>query len=53
MYVIINPRLGTPGEPFEPIEGINVDALLEAGFIAHADGAERGKKKIKNSSTQE
>ena len=53
MYVIVSPRLGTPGDPFEPVEGINVDALLEAGFIAHADGSERGKKKTKNSSTQE
>ena len=53
MYVIVSPRLGNPGDPFEPAEGINVDALLEAGFIAHADGSERGKKKTKNSSTQE
>lgn len=33
-YVIVSPRLGTPGEPFDPKPGINIKALLDGGFIA-------------------
>jgi hypothetical protein len=32
-YVIISPRVGTPGEPYEPKPGINIKALLAGGFI--------------------
>jgi hypothetical protein len=32
-YSIVSPRLGTPGDPFEPDEGTNVEALLTGGFI--------------------
>jgi hypothetical protein len=34
MYVIVSPRIGTPGEPYEPADGINVDALVDAGLIS-------------------
>ena len=34
MYVIVSPRIGTPGDPYEPQDGINVDALIEAGLIS-------------------
>ena len=34
MYTIISPRIGTPGDPYEPHDGINVDALLDAGLIS-------------------
>ena len=33
-YIIVSPRLGTPGDPYEPAEGTNVDALVEAGFVS-------------------
>jgi hypothetical protein len=33
MYTIISPRIGTPGDKFEPSEGINIQALIEGGFI--------------------
>lgn len=33
-YVIISERLGKIGTPFEPAEGINVDALIAGGFIS-------------------
>ena len=33
MYVIISPRVGIPGEPFEPT-GQDVAYLLAGGFIA-------------------
>lgn len=36
-YRIINPRIGNPGDKFTPENGVNVNALLEAGFIADDD----------------
>jgi hypothetical protein len=30
---IVSPRLGTPGDAFEPRPGVNIFALLEGGFI--------------------
>jgi hypothetical protein len=32
-YEIISERCGEPGAVFIPAEGINIDALLEHGFI--------------------
>ena len=34
MYKILSPRIGTVGDKYEPVEGVNVDALLAGGFIA-------------------
>ena len=34
MYVVISPRVGTPGQPYEPTDGVNIDALIEGGFIS-------------------
>jgi hypothetical protein len=34
MYVIISPRLGTPGDKYEPADGVNVQALIDGGFIS-------------------
>ena len=34
MYVIVSPRIGTPGDPYEPHDGVNVEALLDAGLIS-------------------
>ena len=34
MYVIVSPRIGTPGDPYEPHDGVNVDALIEGGLIS-------------------
>ena len=33
MYKIVSPRVGTPGEEYTPAEGVNIDALLQGGFI--------------------
>lgn len=38
-YIIVSPRVGTPGEPFEPEIVVNLHALLEGGFIKRADDA--------------
>ena len=34
-YTVVSDRVGTPGEPFTPADGVNVEALLEHGFIKH------------------
>ena len=35
-YIIQSNKLGTVGDTFEPADGINIDALLEGGFISTA-----------------
>ena len=37
-YQIISERVGEPGAVFEPEEGVNVEALIEAGFIKQTGG---------------
>lgn len=32
-YIIISDLVGTPGDEFHPEEGVNVEALLDGGFI--------------------
>jgi hypothetical protein len=32
-YEIISSRVGEPGKEYVPSEGVNVDALIEYGFI--------------------
>jgi hypothetical protein len=32
-YIVISELVGTPGETYTPDEGINVEALIEGGFI--------------------
>lgn len=39
-YIVVSPRVGTPGEPWEPDIYVNVHALLEGGFIRRAEGQE-------------
>jgi hypothetical protein len=34
MYIIVSPRLGTPGNKFEPTNGVNVQALIDGGLIS-------------------
>ena len=34
MYIIVSPRIGTPGDPYEPHDGVNIDALIEGGLIS-------------------
>jgi hypothetical protein len=35
-YIIQSDKIGTIGDEFTPVDGINVDALLEGGFISTA-----------------
>ena len=32
-YTILSPRIGTPGDTYEPVDGVNVDALVAGNFI--------------------
>lgn len=32
-YEIVSPRIGIPGETYEPVDGVNIDALLSGGFV--------------------
>lgn len=32
-YIIVSDKVGDPGAEFVPQEGVNVEALLEGGFI--------------------
>ena len=54
MYEIVSPRIGTPGAPFEPRPGVNIDALLAAGFIkkSHPKPAKSAKKTDEDSETE-
>jgi hypothetical protein len=38
-YIVVSPRVGVPGEPYEPAMYVNLHALLEAGFIRRASDA--------------
>jgi len=33
-YKIVSPRIGKPGDPYTPEDGVNVEALVAGGFIA-------------------
>ena len=44
-YVIESDKIGTVGDEFTPVDGINVDALLEGGFISTASEAKAHKVK--------
>jgi len=32
-YVIASPRLGIVGDTYEPTDDVNIEALIEGGFI--------------------
>lgn len=32
-YLIVSPRVGTPGDEYQPRPGVNIEALLAAGAI--------------------
>lgn len=39
-YVIVSPRLGTPGDVYNPEAVINLGALISGGFIKALDNPE-------------
>ena len=44
-YIIQSDKIGTVGNEFIAADGINVDALLESGFISTADEVKSHKVK--------
>ena len=46
MYVIVSPRIGTPGDKYEPADGVNVDALIEGGLISTDKPKKSSKVKV-------
>jgi hypothetical protein len=45
MKLIINsPRLGTVGAEFTPSEGINIEALIEGGFLVSTTEPKKSSK---------
>jgi hypothetical protein len=51
MYKIVSPRIGTPGDEFVPVAGVNLDALLEHGFIIEVGKPKTAKPKGDNITT--
>ena len=47
-YKILSPRVGTPGDKFEPEAGVNVKALLLHGFIVEDTAQPKSAKTITN-----
>jgi hypothetical protein len=49
MYKIISPKVGTPGDVFEPADGINIQALIDGGFVeeTHTTPGKSAKNKTK------
>jgi hypothetical protein len=48
MFKIVSPRVGTPGDEFVPVAGVNVDALLAGGFIIEVGKPKTAKPKSDN-----
>ena len=43
-YVIVSPKIGKPGAPYVPADGVNVLALIAGGFIKAAPKPEKPAK---------
>lgn len=54
MYEVVSPRVGTPGAAFDVRPGVNIDALLAAGFIkkSHPKPSKSAKKADEDSETE-
>jgi hypothetical protein len=51
-YVIASSRLGKVGNVFEPADGINVEALIEGGFIKSTSKSTKSDKPIKDTNEE-
>jgi len=50
-YIVVSPKVGTPGDEYTPAEGINVAALLSGGFIVESTTIKVKSAKPKSSNT--
>jgi len=51
VYKIVSPRIGVPGDEFRPIGGVNINALIEGGFIVKVEKPKTAKTKGDNITT--
>ena len=49
-YIIESAKIGEVGDEFIPADGINIEALLEGGFISTAKPAKSSKVKTEHES---
>jgi hypothetical protein len=45
MFKIVSPRVGTPGDEFVPVAGVNLEALVAGGFIIEVTKPKTAKPK--------
>ena len=51
-YVIASPRLGKVGDAYEPADGINVEALIDGGFIKSTSKSTKSDKPSKDTNEE-
>ena len=51
-YVIVSPRLGKVGDAYEPADGINVEALIDGGFIKSTSKSTKSDKPSKDTNEE-
>jgi hypothetical protein len=48
VFKIVSPRIGTPGDEYEPVDGVNLDALIAGGFIIEVGKPKKPKQDTAN-----
>lgn len=51
-YVIASSRLGTVGDVYEPADGVNIEALIEGGFIKSTNKSTKSDKPNKDTNEE-
>jgi hypothetical protein len=51
-YVIASPRLGKVGDAYEPKDGVNVEALIDGGFIKSTSKSTKSDKPSKDTNEE-
>ena len=51
-YVISSPRLGTVGDAYEPEDGVNIEALIDGGFIKSTSKSTKSDKPTKDTNEE-
>jgi hypothetical protein len=51
-YVIASPRLGTVGDAYEPADGVNIEALIDGGFIKSTIKSAKSDKPTKDTNEE-
>ena len=51
-YTIASPRLGIVGDVYEPADGVNIEALIEGGFIKSTIKSAKSDKPIKDTNEE-